>query len=202
MIGLKSLSPIELELISNTDWILTKNEILKKVNHFLAQFNNKQIEIIREELEYLPSEVPKSTAKISKGENYRGLPYMVLDYPRLFLKGNSFAIRTLFWWGHFFSCTLHLSGNYKTQFQSEIISGYPVLKKEGFFVCVNDNEWEHHFEEDNYVAIQNLTANQFERQVLKASFVKIAINIPLKKWNDAEHLLSEQFSRLIKVLVS
>ena len=55
--------------------------------------------------------IVQSTPKIAKGENYLQLPYVLLDYPRCFDKENIFAIRTMFWWGNFFSITLHLSGS-------------------------------------------------------------------------------------------
>ena len=52
-----------------------------------------------------------ASAKISKGENM-GLPWVMLDYPRLFGQEDVLAIRTMFWWGHCFSVTLHLKGRY------------------------------------------------------------------------------------------
>ena len=58
--------------------------------------------------------------KISKGENYRGLPYVMLDYPRLFGREEVLAIRTFFWWGHGFSVTLHLKGGYRERISAGI----------------------------------------------------------------------------------
>ncbi len=34
----------------------------------------------------------------------------MLDYPRAFGRDSIFACRTFFWWGRFFSLTLHLAG--------------------------------------------------------------------------------------------
>ena len=65
-----------------------------------------------------------SSPKISKGENYKGLPWLVLDYPRYFNKEDIFAIRTLFWWGNFFSITLHISGKYKMRYEKKIIDSF------------------------------------------------------------------------------
>src|SRR6185369_14445953 len=104
------LSQKELELVSNTEWILTKNEVITKAKLLLGSVLDEQIKWLSHHKLILPSEIKESSPKISKGENYRGLPYMVLDHPRRFDKEDVFAIRTLFWWGNFFSTTLQLSG--------------------------------------------------------------------------------------------
>ena len=98
-----TLSAKEAELIANSDWILTKNEIIQKVKFLLADLQLKQQHILNLHPGILPEEVTAIPAKISRGENYLGLPWLILDYPRLFGKEDQFAIRTMFWWGHFFS---------------------------------------------------------------------------------------------------
>src|SRR5688572_33352065 len=112
----------EMDLYTDTGIILTKNAILQKLKIFLEELQLRQKEIIKSYLEGFPSEVLKISSKVSKGENYKGLPWLVLDYPRHFEPGNIFAIRTLFWWGNFFSTTLHLSGRYKNKFGDKIFS--------------------------------------------------------------------------------
>ena len=101
------LSKEEEALINRTDWILTKNHILQKVKQLFSNLQSRQHLILQGMLSLQP-EIVNSSPKISKGENYKGLPWLVLDYPRLFEKESFFAIRTLFWWGNFFSTTLHL----------------------------------------------------------------------------------------------
>ena len=91
------LSPNEMELVTNADWILTKNGIMRKAWHLLEGLQEYQKNLVSTYQKELPSEALRIPAKISKGENYRGLPYLVLDYPRFFEKENAFAIRTMFW---------------------------------------------------------------------------------------------------------
>ena len=43
-------------------------------------------------------------AKVTKGENFHGFPFVVLDTPHLGGGEIKVALRTLFWWGHHFSC--------------------------------------------------------------------------------------------------
>jgi hypothetical protein len=194
------LSAKEMELVTNADWILTKNEILQKANQLLGVLLDEQKKIAETYKTSLPVEVFQTPPKISKGENYKGLPYLVLDHPRYFDKKNSCAIRSMFWWGNFFSITLHLAGKFKDQFEQKIISSLPQLKEDGFFFCVNDEEWEHHFEEDNYVSLEGMNSDNFRLHIKQKKFLKLAHKIPVQNWDDAVELLAGKFSCLLKIL--
>ena len=150
------LSANEMELVTNAKWILTKNGIIEKAKTLFGQIQEKMIDHLKTVNAQLMIDVTRIPPKISKGENYKGLPYLMLDYPRLFDKENIFAIRTLFWWGNFFSITLHLGGSYKNQFEEKCISAFSVFKTHDFFVCVHTEEWEHHFDPSNYIAVKHL----------------------------------------------
>lgn len=187
------LSPLEKELIINSDWILTKNGIIEKVKALLGELQSRQQAILSQPLFALPEEVVLPSAKISKGENYKGLPYLVLDYPRYFTRGHVFAVRSFFWWGHFFSSTFQLSGDYKTKYEDNIIRSFPALQEGGYSVCVNADPWEHDFSEANYSAIKNITANDFEELIRGHLFIKLAKKITLQEWDNAEEKLFEMF---------
>jgi len=107
------LSQKELKVMRNADFLLTKNEIMHKVQQMFGMLCKDYSLLLQANKQLLPEEVLQTTPKIYKGEQYRGLPYTMLDYPRYFSKENIFAIRNFFWWGNFFSITLHLSGEYK-----------------------------------------------------------------------------------------
>jgi len=196
------LSQKEMELINNPDWILTKNGILEKTKLLLENLQFLQQQYLQSRAVYLPEEVFKSLPKISKGENYKGLPYLILDYPRCFDKENICAIRIMFWWGNFFSCTLHLSGRYKQLFSPKIIASYPSLKEIDFFCCVQENEWEHHFEKSNYLPLFQMSKYDFETALHKNSFVKLAKKIPLQQWDDAQEKLLDYFKQIIEIITA
>jgi hypothetical protein len=193
------LSPEEEALVATTDWILTKNNVLQKIKQLLSILQSHQQQLLLS-AGSLKDEVLKSSPKISKGENYKGLPWLVLDYPGYFNKEDVFAIRTLFWWGNFFSITLHISGNYKAKYEKKIIVSFESLKREGFFLCINEEQWEHHFEANNYLPVLDLTGSQFREIIGKRSFIKLAKKIPLEQWNDVEKKLLEIFGQLINTL--
>lgn len=148
----------------------------------------------------LPAEILKVSPKITRGENYLGLPWLVLDQPRYFERENIFAIRTMFWWGKFFSTTLQLSGSYKDQFESRISAGYDVLRKNDFHISHSDSPWNHHFEEDNYRSLDGFTKNEFAHHIQTHAFIKLAKKISLGEWDNIAGKLEEDFRILVRAL--
>jgi hypothetical protein len=182
-----------MELLNNSEWILTKNKIVKKAQRLFEEVQQNIVDYVNAQPGIFPREVLDSSAKISKGENYLGLPWLMLDYPRHFKKENIFAIRTMFWWANFFSTTLHLSGTYSRQYHYNLINRYEDLAKNEFFICVHDEQWHHHLEEDNYELIKELSKTDYTRQIKKATFIKIAQKLDLSEWDTAIGRLTENF---------
>jgi len=193
------LSAKEMEMVSNPDFILTKNSILDKAVLQLESLRKTYSAVLTEQRNQLPEDIKLSSSKITRGENYLGLPYRLLDYPAIFSGENIFAIRTMFWWGNFFSITLHIAGKYKKIYEQRICSGYNSLKS-GFQICVNANQWDHHFDANNYTNINNLTELQFNSEIMKKDFVKLATYIPVGEWNYVIKKMPEQFRHLIEII--
>ncbi len=189
----------EQQLVNNTHWILTKRNILDKVNLLLGGLSQDQKVIIEKEKNWLPPEVIRTTPKISKGENYLQLPYLLLDHPRCFDAENIFAVRTMFWWGNFFSMTLQLSGTYKALYQDKICKRLNTIQQD-IFICVNENQWQHHFEATNYLSVKKLAATELQDIIYKKQFLKLAVKFPLQQWNALPELLQESFKEIMEVL--
>jgi hypothetical protein len=189
-----------MELITNANWILTKNAVLGKVNMLLGKLQVKQSIHVSSTAILLPELNFRMSPKISKGENYKGLPYQILDYPRLFEQENIFAIRTMFWWGHFFSITLHLSGVSLNNNIKKLHSGFEEMAKNGCYYCINSEQWEHHFEETNYQLLSAISSGDFKRLIKRKSFMKLAFKTPLEEWDNAEDTLLGYFKKFIRLL--
>lgn len=189
-----SLSGFELQLVTDANIILTKNNIIKKVVELFGQL----ITAYQEEplLIKLPAEVLIQPAKISKGENYMSLPYVMLDYPKCFGKEDVFAIRTFFWWGNFFSITLHLKGVYKEKYQQKICIAISQNQLSNSWINNNSVEWEHHLS-DSYDNINNLLQT---KTIQENSVLKIVSIIKLDDWNNAEEFLQLQFKKYLELL--
>ncbi len=127
------------------------------------------------------------------------MPYLILDYPSFFKKENVFAIRTMFWWGNFFSLTLHLSGEHKKKYISNSEEAFLFLQNNNFFICVNEDEWQHHFKEDNYLPVSLLDISQFKK-INEKDFFKVSKKIPVTEWEKANEFLLNSFKEIMELL--
>lgn len=192
------LSSLEMELVNNTEWIFTKKIIIDKVYHLFSQLNEEYKDAIEEEKGKLPLAIRKPGGKITKGENYNGLPYVVLDFPATFSKENIFALRTMFWWGNFFSISLHLSGEYYKQ-KLELPRSIAFLQEKDFFVCINKREWEHDFNTLNFIHARELKEVDL-RHIAEKKFFKIAKRIDLADWERTSLFLIQSFKEIVEFI--
>ena len=186
----------ELSIVTDAAWILHKNRIIEKVFQLfgalqLAMAANPVISTFPVEGAFSP--------KISKGENYQGLPYVILDYPRLFSRDNIFACRTFFWWGRFFSTTVHLGGDFLIPFKATLSASKEILAAGGWSVCIQDDPWQHHFEADNFRTIASLEPEQWESLVQKP-FVKLAKRYELQDWEKIIDKALAAYAPLLELL--
>ncbi|NIG51892.1 hypothetical protein [Chitinophaga sp. Cy-1792] len=139
-------------------------------------------------------------AKISKGEQYKGLPWVMLDYPRFFSNSDAFAFRTMFWWGHYFSSTLHLAGRVKAMFSNVLIRNHAVLASNGFQVYLGDDPWEHDFEGGNYRPIGSISLEDWSVIINRHDFLKIAKPYSLAHWGKVSREVVAAYAALLALL--
>lgn len=196
-----TLSDKELELVCNTGWILTKHTIIQKVYDLYGEALPSLKNVLEEKRNILPPEVFNYSPKISRGENYKLLPWVMLDYPRCFGKDDVMAVRIFFWWGNFFSVNLQLSGIYKAKALPVLQQRYEWFKNEGYFICMEDDPWEHHFDETNFVSASKLSKQQYA-VLLEKPFLKIAKKMPLKEWNKVPGFINSVFNEITDLLTT
>ena len=172
-------SDAEIDLMSNSEIILTKNKVVQKVKTLLEELQNRMSDHNKNRAELFAKEAFSISPKISKGENYLGLPYLILDYPRFFNQQDICAIRTMFWWGHFFSTTLHLSGPTKIQYTPKIVASFDLLAQNRYSIGISTDPWLHHFGSDNYCEISAMNTDSFQEKCTKAEHLKIAKRVSL-----------------------
>lgn len=177
--------------------ILTKNIILEKTKALLQTAQDAmQQTALRHYREY---EIFKKSPKISRGEAYEGLPYLILDYPRIFEREKIFAIRSFFWWGRFFSSTLHIDGDYKKAFAPKIAAAAPLLISQNYFINIGADPWAHHFGADNYMPLKNLLPGELKNVAERQAPVKIAAQWPLTEWPGAATHLYKSWALLLRI---
>lgn len=193
------ISEEEMTLLNNTEWILTKRLLIEKVSDLFGILYTSFKKYPKPFNQVFPAGSDIMPGKISRGENYRSLPYVILDYPAFFCKEDILVIRTMFWWGHFFSITLQLSGSIKRKFIGDqyLISSW--IKSKEYFICINKDPWEHHFESDNYVLASAITNEQIA-EIWKNPFFKISKKLPISDWIYAEEYLKKGFEELLEFL--
>lgn len=191
-----SLSDDELNILNNTQFLQLKYQLTEKV---IAYFSSIE-RALHQEVQQVDFKFPEGTflksGKISKGEQYRLLPYFILDYPRLFTQKEIFAYRTMLWWGHHLSCTLQLSGPVLERNKESLIKNIS-LDKSAYF-CVNDQPWDYHFESDNYLPVRELTIDEMNKHILQNGFVKISDYLPLKDWDQYKSFSLKTFARFLR----
>ncbi|CAN5204216.1 hypothetical protein BH09BAC2_BH09BAC2_19940 [soil metagenome] len=193
------LSQTEKEVMYDRDFFLTKHRVIEKVFKLFAILAEKMKMAVADH-NNLPQEWIKSTPRIFKGENYLQLPYVMLDYPAIYRKENILAIRTMFWWGNFISVSLHISGAYKELLNSSGDQLLQLIQEQKLFVCINKNQWQHHFEEDNYLPADKLTSEKWN-EILSGDFIKLSQKIPLTLWDNADELPVTYFTGMLRILL-
>ncbi|CAN5728764.1 hypothetical protein BH11BAC4_BH11BAC4_13020 [soil metagenome] len=194
-----TLSDKELSLVTNADWILTKHSIIEKVYALFAECIPVVNAVFNEKEMSLPAEVIAAVPKIYKGENYLRLPYVMLDHPRCFKGKDIFAVRTMFWWGNFFSVTLHISGVYKDMLTPNLVVNAPSATSD-FYIGINEDQWQHHFEENNFLPLKQLSkANQL-KLLDQNDFTKLALKFDLQQWDQMQALLQGGYRAIAGVI--
>ncbi len=192
------LSEEEMQLVTNSDWILTKQGIIHKLALLFGELS--QAELNTWKIAEIPGPHTSLPPKISKGEQYESLPYMVLDYPRIFSKENIFAIRQFFWWGNYFSVTLHLKGHYQQLYTPKILTAIQAGLLDGFSISVTGSEFDFNLNGGSYELLTEKN-RQLHKNLATYPFVKISIAIPLGEWHTASNILLEYFQKLKAVLI-
>ncbi len=192
------LSEEEQLLVMNGNWILTKNRVLDQVSTFLASLQEEQSDWIRKQAPGLPASVLAIPAKLSKGEQYLGLPYRVLDYPRCFGVVDTFALRTIFWWGHYFTVNLQLAGHWKKETAPSLIAAFTEMQEGNILICTGTDPWQHQLSEDAYRPARAMNREEWEKIILEQAFIKLSARQELSDWEQLGERLLADFGRLIR----
>lgn len=197
-----SLTADEQALVVNAEWLYLKNNVLQKVMTLMGQLQLAlQAHPFTNKFPF-PEPTLKSGGKISRGERYKELPYIILDYPRFFSKDNIFAFRTMFWWGHYFIATLHLAGEEKERHSHAIIGAWQQLSEHQFQVYLQEDPWEHDLENGNYKLISAIPEHEFKQLIARRPFIKLAKPYSFEEWGMIVPEVVRDYALLLQVLVN
>jgi hypothetical protein len=194
------LSEDELQLVQNSQWILTKNAIIEKVYLMFGNVAHQLQDHVNDTHHSLPEVCSINTPKISKGEKYEDLPYVMLDYPRFFTKNEIIAVRNFFWWGNFFSTTLHVRGQHTQKVARSILDNFEHLAAKKIYLSTVGNEWAHNICNNNYSLLSDYSKTALSDVLEKSNFIKLAVKFPLKEWSIAEKQLETSSIEMLTLL--
>lgn len=189
------LSEEEHRLVQDANVILTKNAVIGKVKALLEAVSGKS-------LYYFHSGTPfafgcsLSAPRITRGENYLGLPWVTMDYPRIFEKEAISAIRCIFWWGHHFSCTWHCSGRFKKEMEERLLNGFDRVAAGNWLLYSGDNEWAHELTPAHRNTAQ-MAQSEFEQILKQRDFFKLCKYLPLERFNDTTAFYDTCFEEML-----
>jgi hypothetical protein len=103
----------------------------------------------------------------------------------------------MFWWGNFFSCTLHLAKESKQQCEKNIVDSYTALKD--YYIAIKDDEWVHHLQESDYRKIGSFEQDEFDAACKGLDFIKIAYKHPLSEWQTTPSVLFGKWKLFLSV---
>lgn len=194
------LSAEEMQLVTNSDWILTKHRVIEKVYVLFGQLSEQMQDYLLRSKPSLPENILKISPKISKGEQYESLPYVVLDYPRFFSKKDVFAIRSFFWWGNYFSITLHLKGECLARWYDVVCGALSEGDWTGYYLSFGEDEFNFNLVNEAYQPVGSKAVQDFLAGDNRESpFLKISYKIALEQWDDAGQKILQAFERYMKI---
>jgi hypothetical protein len=194
-------SSYEQQIMQDTEFLRTKWEVMEKVSILLSKLQ-RMTDLSRL---HRPKFVSRQTGlefqgpKISRGENYNGLPYMVLDHPRYFSQESVFTFRCMFLWGQCWSFTLHLQGTVLEQVKAMEASTFEL--ETPVYVSSGESAWEYHYGEDNYRLFAPKSGTAIKEFIAERPFVKFSEKIPLSTHpDDVIQYGFEAYERMMRIL--
>lgn len=181
----------ELSFIQRTDWFEQKNAA-----------SGKTTELLHRAAQHLKSHIHpplKATSfKVSKGENYKGFPYFVLDIPKIASKENMATFRTIIWWGHDITFHIILGESALSALKDTISSNLTrIQREEDIYYNATDDIWNHDMDDRiAYKPVKELTEQ--ELQTMKE--LKFSKRFPLEAINALDYHAAHSATLFQKIL--
>lgn len=182
------LTKHELNFARNTSYPLAKHQIVQKVSQLFQHLGQKLVR----DFENHPL-IQSTEYKITRGDNYRFMPYLVLDFPRITGKNFPITCRTFFWWGHYFSCTIIV--------QTALIdldkTAELLAFKRKTRLLVGADLWEQDLQSAAYTKLSKLSPGEIKTLLEQQEYLKIATKIALSEFEGLEEPATKAYSKML-----
>lgn len=167
----------ELDVACNTNFFDVKRELTTKLVTTLERYGEKLLEEIITPV-FKKQGIQRTGIKVSKGENFKGYPYIVLDCPRLYSTDTEVICRTIFRWGHGWS--LHFTIQGKTfERVSYSLPDFSASFRNDWLLYTGENIWEQDIDSEFFVPMSAISETSFSDILNPQQFFKMATSINL-----------------------
>lgn len=169
-----ALEPAEAALFLNAEVFALKRSTTQKL-YTAFEALRLRLKDTGDTLQFsFPNEVLAISAKISQGENFKGCPWVMLDYHRYFKGNDMFAFRVMAWFGHYFSAHLIVGGRYLKAHGEQLMNN---CKGNNIYFATHNDPWEHAIEAPFFQPLENVSADQIAGHIRTNDFIKLSIVI-------------------------
>ncbi len=134
--------------------------------------------------------------KVTKGENYKRLPYVVVDCPQLSGPHLPLACRTLFWWGYGFSFNLIIP---QAMLANDAADSLSKLED---WILIGDHLWENEIDDAYYKQGLTQTAHYWKEHISNQTYVRIACMHGLHQYERINEMAVKWYGDRIKNLTA
>ena len=185
------LTKHELDFASDTIYPETKQSVTLKMQQLFTECGQ-----ILDQNQLYQEYTLTSQFKITKGEQYKNYPYMVLDYPQIQGANFNFVLRTMFWWGHYISCNLIIRTDQLLPKQHSAA----ILQLKKTRILTGNNLWEQDLYSTEFSKLSSLSIQELEAIIDNQKYLKLSRKIPIRKYNQLAILLDEIYTEWLTVL--
>ena len=195
------LSEEERLAINNCRFFEVKREISHKVESiFSGVVNDQELKLDWKKI-IAQQDWKILEGKISRGENYKGFPWLMLDYPRNFSNENVFAVRNFFWWGFYFACNFQLSGESLKKYLPIIERNQEQLAEKKIYLSLNKSSWIHKVDEENFVLLKSDNLKMISSTAERNGYLKLSAVHTLSEFEKAVGFF-QSYQKLFQQIIS
>lgn len=187
-----NLTKKELLFANNPQYPLTKQTIFKK----LAESFHHLSDEVAKKYPYLllVTENEIIQGKISRGENYRFMPYLVSDTPQIKEKHFPVLFRVVFWWGHSFVLHYYI--------RKEHVSKLKINDLKGSYINTGDQHiWENDLEDKSWLKLNKLSNKKISTIIDGSNYIHLAKKVRIKDFESLNGICLNWLGKLEKRMV-
>ncbi|MCB0430899.1 MAG: hypothetical protein H6585_04825 [Flavobacteriales bacterium] len=189
----------DIQLLFDEALIRAKNNALTHLLQDMQHVRDQWILHCRQNLLNIPEPLTSWNAKIHRGENHHGLPWMAWDYPALMTTEDIFTFRTIFLWGQGITCTLQLQGHRLEQLRPVLESSQAAFG-ENWQMAMGRDPWEHRFVAPHYEPVASLSSEAWKKKIQLDAFVKIGRKLDGMELSGMEYFVKETGETILSLV--